>query len=408
MLATCRLCSASLGDVFADLGTTPLANSYLRQDQLPDVEPYYPLRAVMCPRCFLVQLDTIVNSRHLFSKYAYFSSYSDTLLHAAKTYADRISARLALKPGERVVEIASNDGYLLQYFLGHGLDVLGIEPAANVAHVALAKGIPSLVRFFGTDVARELAGQRRARLIIANNVLAHVPALNDFIAAVEILLAPGGLATIEFHHLLSLVQKCQFDNIYHEHLQYFSLDAARCAFARHRLAIVDVEQIPAQGGSLRVYVQHEDEAPPNVNPRVTEVLEKEEANGLRDVAVGRSFSHRMQETKLGLLSFLITARRENKSVVCYGAAAKGNTLLNYCGIRGDMVDYAVDRSPHKQGHFLPGSRIPIHHPDKVRETRPDYVLILPWNIRDEIVAGMSHIHEWGGRFVVPGPTLEMI
>lgn len=394
--------------MFADLGATPLANSYLRQDQLTEVEAYYPLRALICARCFLVQLDTSVNPHSIFSNYAYFSSYSETLVQAAKEYVEHISARLALKPGDRVVEIASNDGYLLQHFLGCGLDILGIEPAANVAQAAVARGVPSLVRFFGSDVARELVRQGRARLVIANNVLAHVPALNDFIAGIKILLAPEGTATIKFHHLLCLIQKCQFDNIYHEHFQYLSLDAARFAFARHGLAVVDVERKPSQGGSLRVYVQHEDTAPPTVSPRVAEVLAEEEAAGLRDVGVGQAFSRRMLEMKLGLLSFLVKARQDGKSVVCYGAAAKGNTLLNYSGIHADLVDYAVDRSPHKQGHFLPGSRIPIHHPDKVLVTRPDYVLILPWNIRDEIIADMSCIREWGGRFVVPVPALEVI
>ncbi len=407
MLPACRLCGAPLREVFADLGATPLANAYLGEHQLAEAEPYYPLRACMCASCFLVQLDTCVDPHTIFSNYPYFSSYSDTLLREARAYAERMSAQLGLNAGDRVVEIASNDGYLLQHFLGRELDVLGIEPAGNVAQDALARGVPSLVRFFGSALARELAGQRRARLVIANNVLAHVPDLNDFIAGLGILLAPGGMATLEFHHLLNLVEGCQFDNIYHEHLQYFSLDAARCAFARHDLRIVDVERIAAQGGSLRVFVQHAQDAPAEPSDRVREVLALEEAHGLHDVALGRAFSARMLRMKLDLLSFLVGARREGRSVVCYGAAAKGNTLLNYCGVHADLVDYVVDRNPHKQGQRLPGSRIPVHHPDKVQETKPDYLLVLPWNLREEIVGTMSHVRDWGGRFVIPVPELAV-
>jgi SAM-dependent methyltransferase len=393
--------------VFADLGVTPLANSLLTSAQLPEAEPLYPLRAMMCGKCYLVQLDTVVDPTRVFSQYAYFSSYSESVVRAAQTHAERMVAQLSLRPGDRVVEIASNDGYLLQSLTGRGLDLVGVEPAANVAAAAIARGVPSLVRFFGADVARELADQSRARLIIANNVLAHVPAINDFLAGLQILLAPGGVATIEVHHLLSLVRECQFDHIYHEHFQYFSLHAARCAFARHRLAVVDVETIPAEGGSLRLFVQHEADASRGESAAVTAVLAEETANGLRDIALGEIFSERMRQVRLSLLAFLVAARQDGKSVAAYGAAAKGNTLLNYCGIHADLIDYVVDRNPHKQGRTLPGSRIPIHDPEMVRETRPDYLLILPWNLRDEVVAAMSHIRQWGGRFVVPLPVLDV-
>jgi len=408
MSGQCRLCGERLFHLFADLGATPLANAFLRQEQLNETEPRYPLRALLCHACFLVQLEALVDPDTLFRNYIYFSSYSDTLLTSSKAYSDMMMQRLGLSRGDRVVEVASNDGYLLQYFLANGMDVLGIEPAANVARVASDKGILTLVRFFGSDVARELAAQgRHARLIVANNVLAHVPDLNDFIAGLKILLQPGGVATLEFHHLLSLIAHHQFDAIYHEHFQYFSLATARAALAAHGLAIVDVEEIPAQGGSLRIYARHQGEAFGHVSCSVADVLAKEDAAGLRSLAPYLTFAGRIESMKRGLLSFLEGARQAGTSVVCYGAAAKGNTLLNYCGVRTDLVDYAVDRSPHKQGLFLPGSRIPIHAPEKVMETKPDYLLILPWNLREEIMEQMSSIRAWGGRFVVPIPEVQV-
>jgi hypothetical protein len=304
--------------------------------------------------------------------------------------------------------VASNDGYLLRQFLRRGLDVLGIEPAANIAQAAVAAGVPTMARFFGSALARVLVGEApRARLIVANNVIAHVPDLNDFIEGLRLLLAPGGLVTVEFHHLLNLIEQCQFDTIYHEHFQYFSLGAAQHAFAAHGLSIVDVEEIPDQGGSLRVYVRHAGEAHEPA-PRVDAVLAREAAAGLNDVERYQQFFGRIGCIKLDLLSFLIEAKRAGRSVVCYGAAAKGNTLLNYSGVRADFVDYAVDRNPHKQGLFLPGSRIPIRAPEAIMQTQPAFVLILPWNLRSEIMRQMSAIRQWGGRFVVPVPSLAVL
>jgi SAM-dependent methyltransferase len=407
--AACRFCGTPLRHVFADLGATPLANSYLRPEQLSQVELHYPLRVFVCERCLLVQLESFAAPELIFSNYAYFSSYSDTLLHHSKAYADMISDRLELGAGDRVVEIGSNDGYLLQYFQEKGLTVLGIEPAANIAEVAVRKGIPTEVRFFGSEAAHELAAEgRRARLLVVNNVLAHVPALNDFVAGLKILLQPRGVVTLEFHHLLSLIANRQFDTIYHEHVQYFSLATARDVLAAHGLMVFDAEELSTQGGSLRIYACHQGDFRGRLSINAAGILAKEEAAGLSNIECYLSFSERVKELKLHLLSFLVDARRAGKSVVCYGAAAKGNTLLNYAGVRADLVDYAVDRSPHKQGLYLPGSRIPICHPDKVKETRADYLLILPWNLQEEIVEQMSHIRAWGGRFVVPIPELKVL
>jgi SAM-dependent methyltransferase len=409
-IALCRLCGAPIDRLVADLGKTPLANSYLHTEELTRLEPTYPLRALFCCACFLVQLEFLADRKAIFgSAYAYFSSYSATLLEHSASYADTITARLNLKPGDRVVEIGSNDGYLLRYFAEKRADVLGIEPAASVAAAAERLGIPTAVRFFGTDVASELVSSgHRARLLVANNVVAHVPDLNDFLAGLQILLEPGGLATLEFHHLLALVTHRQFDTIYHEHFQYFSLAAAQYALARHGLTIVHVEELPTQGGSLRVYARHADDRSEAVSPRVAELLAREKTAGLLDGSGFAALGEQMADVKHQLLSFLTSARQSGRTVVCYGAAAKGNTLLNYCGVGADLVDYAVDRNPHKQGLFLPGSHIPIRHPDMVAETKPDYLLLLPWNLRAEIIEQMSHIRSWGGRFVVPIPTLDIV
>lgn len=408
MSHACRLCGEPRRHSVADLGATPLANAYLRADQLGEVERYYPLRAVVCSACLLVQIDYVVEPDTLFRHYLYFSSYSGARLESARAFAAHIIERLGLAPGDRVVEVASNDGYLLQQFVARGLDVVGVEPAVNIARAAAAAGVPTMTEFFGASLARTLAEQgQRARLIIANNVLAHVPDPNDFIEGIRILLAPGGVATAEFHHLLSLVEQCQFDTIYHEHFQYFSLATAQRAFAAHGLQVVDVEEIPDQGGSLRLYVRHAGEVGTPAG-RVDRVVASERAAGLDCLERYRQFGTQIAGIKLDLLSFLVNARRDGRSVVCYGAAAKGNTLLNYCGVRADLVDYAVDRNPHKQGLFLPGSRIPIRAPAMVRETRPDYLLILPWNLRDEVMHQKAFIREWGGRFVVPVPSLRVL
>jgi SAM-dependent methyltransferase len=408
-MVACRLCGTSLRRVFADLGSTPLANSFLRADALHADEPRYPLRALFCCACYLVQLEFLAEPEAIFGPaYAYFSSYSTTLLEHSAAYAQMISARLGLTANERVIEIASNDGYLLQYFTARGIPVLGIEPSVGVAEAARRRGIPTAVRFFGTHAARELAGTGGpARLIVANNVLAHVPDPNDFIAGLRLLLAPGGTVTIEFHHLLSIVARGQFDTIYHEHCQYWSLAAAERALARHGLAVTDVEELPTQGGSLRVYATHADGAA-SASARVAEVLDQERAAGLLDGSGCAALQEQIAGVKRSLLSFLESAGNEGKTVVAYGAAAKGSTLLNYCGVRANQIQYAVDLNPCKQGLFLPGSHVPIHHPERVAVTKPDYLLILPWNLRTEIMEQMAHIRGWGGRFVVPIPTLETV
>jgi 2-polyprenyl-3-methyl-5-hydroxy-6-metoxy-1,4-benzoquinol methylase len=408
MRATCRFCATPLRHEFADLGQSPLSNRFLRADQLGDMEPFYPLTVYVCDRCFLVQLPAVETPEHIFSDYAYFSSYSDTWLAHARAYCESMTTRFGLGAGTPVVEIASNDGYLLQYFLAAGVPVLGVEPAANVAEVARQKGIETVVRFLGVATARELVAQgRSARLLLGNNVLAHVPDLNDFVAGLAILLDPEGVITMEFPHLMRLMQSNQFDTIYHEHFSYFSLLAAARIFAAHGLAIVDVEELPTHGGSLRIYARHAGRAG-QPGPAVAHLEAVERDFGLERLETYARFSEQVRDTKRALLAFLIGVKGAGHSVAAYGAPAKGNTLLNYCGIRTDFVDYTVDRSPHKQGLFLPGTHIPIHAPDRLRETRPDYVIILPWNLKDEIVGQMAEVRGWGGRFVVPIPRVEVL
>jgi SAM-dependent methyltransferase len=405
----CRACGAPLRDSFCDLGASPLSNAFLEAPQLARMEPFYPLHAYVCAQCFLVQLPAGESPERLFGDYAYFSSYSDSWLAHAERYADLVVKRFGFGAQSQVVEIASNDGYLLQYFRAHGIPVLGIEPAANVAGVAREKGIPTRVSFFGAALARELVQEGLAAdLLLGNNVLAHVPDLKDFVAGLKIALKPRGVITMEFPHLLQLMQHNQFDTIYHEHFSYFSLATAEAIFASQGLTLFDVEELPTHGGSLRIYARHAGDDSRAVGPAVAELKAREAAAGLGSLAPYAAFAEQVRETKRALLDFLIAAKREGKSVAGYGAPAKGNTLLNYCGIREDFIDYTVDRSPHKQGRYLPGTRIPIHAPEKLRETRPDYVLILPWNLKDEIVAQMAHIREWGGRFVVPIPRVEVL
>jgi SAM-dependent methyltransferase len=395
--------------VVADLGATPLANSYLRPEQLGQMEPYYPLRVFVCERCWLAQVESVVSAETIFGHYDYFSSFSESLLARSKAFAAGAVTRVGLRPGDRVVEVASNDGYLLQYFRELGMDVFGIEPARNVAVDAIDRGVPTHVGFCGVSLGRELASQGiRARLVVANNVIAHVPDLHDVIGGLEALLAPGGLLSVELHHLLSLITHGQFDTIYHEHFQYFSLATIRRALAAHGLRVVDVEDVPAQGGSLRVYACRDEDRSWTESRRVADVLAEEDAAGLERIDTYRTFGERLAGVKLELLAFLVAAKQAGHTVVAYGAAAKGNTLLNYCGIDADLVSFAVDRSPHKQGLFLPGSRIPIHPPDRVRDAKPHYLLVLPWNLQDEIVSQMSYVRDWGGRFVVPIPTLHVL
>ena len=403
----CRFCGAELVVTFADLGTSPISNAYLRPEDLSAGETFYPLHARVCGECKLVQLEEFESPEALFSDYAYFSSYSDSWLRHAKDYAEKMTADLHLTSESLVVELASNDGYLLQYFQERGIGVLGVDPAANVAQAAIAKGIPTEVAFFGLRTARRLADAgRRADLLVGNNVLAHVPDLNDFVAGLKGLLAPGGTITMEFPHLARLIAGTQFDTIYHEHFSYLSLMTVERLFTHHGLRLFDVEELPTHGGSLRIYACHPEDARP-VGERVAEIHRAEIQAGLDDLATYRAFSRKVQTVKRRLLAFLIAAKEQGRTIVGYGAPAKGNTLLNYCGIRTDFIDFTVDRSPHKQGRFLPGTRIPIRSPDDLRAARPDYVLILPWNLREEIMQQVAYIRQWGGRFVVPIPEVTV-
>jgi len=403
----CRSCGARLEHVFADLGSSPLANSYLRAEGLARAEAFYPLTVYVCADCFLVQLPESASPEEIFSDYAYFSSTSESWLRHARAYVESVSERLGLGGESQVVEIASNDGYLLQWFVERGVPVLGVEPAANVAAEAVERGIPTRVAFFGSETAATLRDEGiAANLVLGNNVLAHVPDLNDFVEGVRILLKREGTATFEFPHLLQLIDHTEFDTIYHEHFSYFSLLAVQQVFARHELEVVDVEELPTHGGSLRLYVRHGGTEP--AGERVVELLERERAAGLDGLERYARFEQQVRAVKRDLLELLIGLRRDGAQVVGYGAAAKGNTLLNYCGIRSDLLDYVVDRSPHKQGLFLPGTRLPIHEPERIAETKPDYVLILPWNLRDEIVGQMANVRDWGGRFVVPIPTATVL
>lgn len=387
---------------------SPLANSYLKPEQLGEPETFYPLHAYVSPDDFLVQLEQFESPAHIFSDYAYFSSYSDSFLAHAKAYTERMIERFGIGDDDLVIEVASNDGYLLQYFVEQDIRVLGVEPARNVAEVAVARGIPTIVQFFGVETARDLVRHGyQADLLVGNNVLAHVPDLNDFVAGLKIVLKRGGVLTMEFPHLLNLIEQVLFDTIYHEHFSYFSFLTAERVFAAHGLTLFDVEEVPTHGGSLRIYARHDSETAPKVSERVHAWKEKERRAGLDELSTYLTFSEKVKAAKRGLLQFLVDAKERGKSIVGYGAAAKGNTLLNYCGIGTDFIDYVVDRSPHKQGLFLPGSHIPIVAPERISETRPDYVLILPWNLKDEIIEQMAHIRGWGGQFVIPIPKVQV-
>jgi 2-polyprenyl-3-methyl-5-hydroxy-6-metoxy-1,4-benzoquinol methylase len=397
-----------LKHTFVDLGMQPLCQSVIGPEQLNQMEPFYPLHTYVCDSCFLVQLEEYVAPKEIFSEYAYFSSYSDTWLEHAKNYVEMITNKLGLNEKSQVVEVASNDGYLLQYFVQKGIPVLGVEPAANVAEVAIKKGIPTVVKFFGLDTASELATEKKhADLLIGNNVLAQVPDLNGFVESMKILLKPSGVITMEFPHLMNLMDKNQFDTIYHEHFSYFSLITVEKIFAAHGLTIFDVEELPTHGGSLRIYARYNEDPSKPVTLQLDKLRAREEAQGFTNLEKYFSFAEQVKETKRNILDFLINLKRKKKSIVGYGAPGKGNTLLNYCGIRSDFLDYTVDRNTYKQGTFLPGTHIPIFDPDKIKETRPDYVFILPWNIKEEIMTQMSHIGEWGGQFIVPIPEVRI-
>ncbi|MEO0868691.1 MAG: class I SAM-dependent methyltransferase [Cyanobacteria bacterium J06642_11] len=404
----CLFCGTPLEHTLVDLGMSPLCESILSAENVNKMEPFYPLHVRVCSHCYLVQLEAYVSPEHIFTEYAYFSSFSDTWLNQCKAYTDQVVKRFELNEKSHVVELASNDGYLLQYFVEKNIPVLGVEPATNIAKVATEKGIPTLNEFFGQDCAKKLVAEgKSADLIAANNVIAHVPDLNDFIAGIKILMKPGGVFTGEIQHLMRLMESNQFDTIYHEHFFYHTLSTLETIFAAHGMTIFDVEELPTHGGSLRIYARHVDDDSKPVGERVIELRQREEAGGFTSLERYTHFDEQVRETKRKLLDFLITTKREGKTIVGYGAPGKGNTLLNYCGIRTDFLDYTVDRNPYKHGKFLPGTHIPVFHPDKIKETKPDYVLILPWNVKDEIMEQMSVIREWGGKFVVPIPEVTV-
>jgi len=406
----CRFCGAGLEHTFCDLGMSPLSNAFLSASQLGEMEPFYPLHAYVCGSCFLVQLRQFESPQQIFSDaYAYFSSYSDTWLEHARAYTEQMVGRFKLGPASLVVEIASNDGYLLQYFKRGNVPVLGIEPAANCARAAEKAGIPTLVKFFGAELAAELKAQgKSADLLLGNNVLAHVPALNDFVRGLKVLLKPQGVITMEFPHLLNLMRENQFDTIYHEHFSYFSFFTVEQVFARQGLKLFDVEKLPTHGGSLRIYGAHAEDRTKAASARVAQLLDEEARFGIADLRSYGNFAEQAKRTRRKLLEFLVDAKAAGKAIVGYGAPAKGNTLLNYCGVRSDLVGYTVDRSPHKQGKFLPGTHIPIFDPERIRQTRPDYILILPWNIKEEVMAQMAHVRDWGAKFVIPIPEAQVL
>jgi 2-polyprenyl-3-methyl-5-hydroxy-6-metoxy-1,4-benzoquinol methylase len=406
----CRFCKTELTDVFIDLINSPASNSFLSREQLNEPEVFYPLKVYTCPSCFLVQIDEYKSSDAIFnSEYVYFSSFSTTWLKHAKEYTDKMVERFGFHSGSQVIEIASNDGYLLQYFKEKNIPVLGIDPTANTAQVAIGKGINTIVDFFGSRLASELAaGGTKADLLLGNNVLAHVPDIVDFVGGMKIMLKETGVITMEFPHLMQLVDNNQFDTIYHEHFSYLSFTTVQKIFASRGLELFDVEEIPTHGGSLRIYAKHKDDQSKPVSARVTALLQKEAAAGMGSLAYYDNFQQKALRVKLDLTSFLIEQKRAGKKVAAYGAAAKGNTLLNFCGIKSDMIDFVVDANPNKQNKWLPASHIPVVNETRLKEQRPDYVLILPWNLKDEITRQLAYIKEWGGRFVVPIPHLEVV
>lgn len=405
----CRCCGATLEQTFIDLGLSPLANQYITEEQLSHKEILYPLHVFVCHHCFLVQLDKMETPEHIFSEYAYFSSYSQSWLQHAQSYVNTIVNRLALGSQSQIIEIASNDGYLLQYFQEKKIPVMGIEPAGNVARLAQNKGIPTWVRFFGQGLAQELAAQGiYADLLIGNNVLAHVPDLHDFIQGMKIILKPQGIITLEFPHVLQLMQYNQFDTIYHEHFSYFSLKVVQDIFAQHGLSVFDVEELDTHGGSLRIYACHAENNLFLPGPNLEALRQKERVYGLDKRQTYYLFDEQVKKTKRDILTFIIRCREQGKQVAGYGAPAKGNTLLNYCGIRTDLLDYTVDCNPYKQGKYLPGTRIPIFAPEKIRQTKPDYVWILPWNLQEEIIGQMQEIRDWGGQFLMTIPKVQVL
>ena len=406
----CRFCNSKLDNLFVSLGSAPLSNSYLRGiDQLRRMEPYYPLDVYVCEKCFLVQLDEFESPQNIFGDYAYFSSYSNSWLDHVKKYTLKMINDFNINEKSNVIEIASNDGYLLQYFVDKGIPVLGIEPAKNVAEIAIGKKIPTDISFFGTKTAKKLVSEgKHADLLIGNNVLAHVPDLNDFVKGLKIILKPDGIITMEFPHLKNLIEKMQFDTIYHEHFSYLSLITVNEIFDYHGLTLFDVEELPTHGGSIRIYAKHKENKKNEKSASIDKLKQIEIDSGYKDINHYLPFKDRVGAIKINFLKFLIESIEDGKKIVGYGAAAKGNTLLNYCGIRNDFIDYVVDISPHKQNKFLPGSHIPIKPVDMIKETKPDYVIILPWNIKDEIIEQINYIREWDGKFVIPIPEIQII
>lgn len=402
----CRFCGNGLKHKFLDLGSSPLSNSYLTAEQLNEPEAYYPLRIFVCDHCFLVQIDEYRKRDEIFNKeYAYFSSYSTTWLEHSKKYVDMIMERLRLNERSHVTEIASNDGYLLQYFVAKNIPCLGIEPAESTAEVARNKGIDVIEEFFGVNLARSL---KKSDLILGNNVLAHVPDINDFVDGLKIALKPHGTITMEFPHLLNLIESVQFDTIYHEHYSYLSFSLVKNVFEYHKMDIYDVEEISTHGGSLRIYAKHKEDSSKKITANVDNLIEKEKKHGMYTLAYYMNFQEKVNKIKGDLLYFLVNSKRKNKRIASYGAAAKGNTLLNYCGIKDDVIDFIVDAAPSKQGKFMPGSHIPIVSEEKIKISKPDYIVILPWNIKEEIIKQLAYVKEWRCKFVVPIPELKII
>jgi len=409
MTCQCRFCHTPLTHTFADLGMSPLSNAYLKPEDLNRKEPFYPLHAYVCEKCLLVQLEQFETPENIFSDYAYFSSYSDSWLAHAKQYTESMIDDFDISESSHVIEIASNDGYLLQYFHEKNIPTLGIEPAENVADVAISKGIPTIKTFFGVETATLLAKEgKQADLLLGNNVLAHVPDINDFVRGMKIALKPDGIITMEFPHLLRLMEGVQFDTIYHEHFSYFSLATVIQIFSTHGLSLFNVKELGTHGGSLRIFAQHTDTGTHKENNKIAGILEQESQFGMKNIKTYTEFSKKIIHTKNSFLEFLSEAHKQNKQVAAYGAPAKGNTLLNYCGVKSDLIRYTVDKNPYKQGLFLPGSHIPVEAPDKLRETKPDYIVILPWNLKDEIIEQISYARNWGARFIIPVPEVSIL
>lgn len=406
--ANCRFCGTELSQNFVDLGMSPLSNSYLNSEQTKQKEPFFPLHVFVCSNCLLVQLEEFESPEKIFSNYAYFSSYSETWLKHAENYVEMMMSRFNINDKNYVIEVASNDGYLLQFFKNNNIPVLGIEPAVNVAKVANQKGIHTITKFFGENTARELSkAKKQADVLIGNNVLAHVPDLNDFVSGLRILLKPEGVITLEFPHLLQLIRYNQFDTIYHEHFSYFSLVVLQKIFTFHKLTIFDVDELSTHGGSLRIFIKHEYKKP-DISSNVDRIIKKEKDFGLDSMTIYTNFQKSIEELKKRIVAFFVSAKNENKTMIGFGAPAKGNTLLNYCAIGAEFLDYVVDNNPHKQGLYLPGTHIPIYSPQKIIETKPDYVIILPWNLKNEIIDQTKFIQEWGGKHVTLVPEVKIL